>query len=157
MPAASSARRCAAATPRNRHLAAALRLRHRAGERHLIPEFDGALPDAVFVRSISAGTLEQITFRLGLLHALRESGVRVWNDARAIERCVDKSHDDVLAAQSGHPHAAHAHDAKEPSRRSLTPRTAQRELIFKPLFGSQGKGLLRVAAAERSAAGRARR
>ena len=56
-----------------------------------IPGFDGALPDGVFVRSISAGTLEQITFRLGLLHALRESGVRVWNDARAIERCVDKS------------------------------------------------------------------
>ena len=53
-----------------------------------IPGFDGELPDAVFVRSISQGTLEQITFRLGLLHALRESGVRVWNDARAIERCV---------------------------------------------------------------------
>jgi hypothetical protein len=56
-----------------------------------IPGFKGRLPDGVFVRSISAGTLEQITFRLGLLHALRESGVRVWNDARAIERCVDKS------------------------------------------------------------------
>ncbi|MFN3624450.1 MAG: RimK family alpha-L-glutamate ligase, partial [Hyphomicrobium sp.] len=29
-----------------------------------IPGFSGELPDAVFVRSISAGTLEQITFRL---------------------------------------------------------------------------------------------
>src|SRR3989337_2279858 len=46
-----------------------------------IPGFDGALPDAVFVRSISQGTLEQITFRLGLLHALRECGGRRWTDA----------------------------------------------------------------------------
>ena len=68
-----------------------------------IPGFDGALPDAVFVRSISPGTLEQITFRLGLLHALRESGVRVWNDARAIERCVDKSATTFLLHKAGIP------------------------------------------------------
>lgn len=56
-----------------------------------IPGFDGRLPDGAFVRSISTGSLEQITLRLGILHALRDGGVRVWNDARAIERCVDKS------------------------------------------------------------------
>ena len=55
------------------------------------------------MRSISAGTLEQITFRLGLLHALRESGVRVWNDARAIERCVDKSTTTFLLHKAGIP------------------------------------------------------
>lgn len=108
-----------------------------------IPGFNGTLPDAVFVRSISAGTLEQITFRLGLLHALRTSGVRVWNDARAIERCVDKSMTTFLLHRAG----------------ITTPRTrtmegeiagaayaleAGRPLIFKPLFGSQGKGLLKV-------------
>src|SRR5262245_47235116 len=68
-----------------------------------IPGFKGRLPDGVFVRSISAGTLEQITFRLGLLHALRESGVRVWNDARAIERCVDKSATTFLLHKAGVP------------------------------------------------------
>jgi tetrahydromethanopterin:alpha-L-glutamate ligase len=108
-----------------------------------IPGFDGALPDGVFVRSISAGTLEQITFRLGLLHALRESGVRVWNDARAIERCVDKSMTTFLLHKAG----------------IATPRTrtvegdapaiayvsdAGRSLIYKPLFGSQGKGLMKI-------------
>jgi RimK family alpha-L-glutamate ligase len=105
-----------------------------------IPGFDGALPDGVFVRSISAGTLEQITFRLGLLHALRESGVRVWNDARAIERCVDKSQTTFLLHKNG----------------VATPRTRvcetlehareytenlDRQLVMKPLFGSQGKGI----------------
>ena len=105
-----------------------------------IPGFKGQLPDGVFVRSISAGTLEQITFRLGLLHALRESGVRVWNDARVIERCVDKSQTTFLLHKAGIP----------------TPRTRvcetyahalryteglARPLVIKPLFGSQGKGI----------------
>jgi tetrahydromethanopterin:alpha-L-glutamate ligase len=111
-----------------------------------IPGFDGALPDAVFVRSISAGTLEQITFRLGLLHALRESGVRVWNDARAIERCVDKSMTTFLLHKAGIPTPrTRTVEGTEPATAYVE--SAQRQLIFKPLFGSQGKGLLRVAAA----------
>ncbi len=108
-----------------------------------IPGFNGTLPDAVFVRSISAGTLEQITFRLGLLHALRLSGVRVWNDARAIERCVDKSMTTFLLHKAG---------IATPRTRTMEGdapaiayvREAHHPLIFKPLFGSQGKGLLKV-------------
>jgi RimK family alpha-L-glutamate ligase len=101
------------------------------------------LPDGVFVRSVSTGTLEQITFRLGILHALRESGVRVWNDARAIERCVDKSTATFLLQKAGLPtpptrvvetHArALAHVAADP-----------RPLVVKPLFGSQGNGVRRA-------------
>src|SRR5262249_54788011 len=49
------------------------------------------IPDAVIVRSMSGGSFEAVTMRLGVLHALRELGALVWNDARAIERCVDKS------------------------------------------------------------------
>lgn len=108
-----------------------------------IPGFDGALPDAVFVRSISAGTLEQITFRLGLLHALRTSGVRVWNDARAIERCVDKSMTTFLLHKAGIPTPTTRTVEGEENAQSYTAR-AGRRLIFKPLFGSQGKGLLQV-------------
>jgi tetrahydromethanopterin:alpha-L-glutamate ligase len=108
-----------------------------------IPGLDGALPDAVFVRSISAGTLEQITFRLGLLHALRESGVRVWNDARAIERCVDKSTTTFLLQQAGIPTPrTRTMEGDAPAREYLA--DINRSLIFKPLFESQGKGLLRV-------------
>jgi tetrahydromethanopterin:alpha-L-glutamate ligase len=105
-----------------------------------IPGFKGRLPDGVFVRSISAGTLEQITFRLGLLHALRESGVRVWNDARAIERCVDKSQTTFLL---------HKHGISTPRTRvcETLPHALEytegldRTLVLKPLFGSQGKGI----------------
>lgn len=105
-----------------------------------IPGFKGKLPDGVFVRSISAGTLEQITFRLGLLHALRESGVRVWNDARVIERCVDKSQTTFLLHKAGIPTPrtrvceTHAHALEYTEGLART-------LVIKPLFGSQGKGI----------------
>jgi tetrahydromethanopterin:alpha-L-glutamate ligase len=108
-----------------------------------IPGFDGALPDGVFVRSISAGTLEQITFRLGLLHALRESGVRVWNDARAIERCVDKSMTTFLLGKAGIP-TPRTRTVEGEAPAAAYVHEAHRPLIFKPLFGSQGKGLLRI-------------
>ncbi|MGH6960969.1 MAG: ATP-grasp domain-containing protein, partial [Dongiaceae bacterium] len=68
-----------------------------------LPGFADALPDGVFVRTISAGSFEQVTMRLGLLHALRELGVPVHNNARAIERCVDKSMTSFLLHKQGIP------------------------------------------------------
>jgi len=108
-----------------------------------IPGFKGQLPDGVFVRSISAGTLEQITFRLGLLHALRESGVRVWNDARVIERCVDKSQTTFLLHKAGIATPRTRVCETETHAREYT-HELDRALVLKPLFGSQGKGIARI-------------
>lgn len=108
-----------------------------------IPGFAGKLPDGVFVRSISAGTLEQITFRLGLLHALRESGVRVWNDARVIERCVDKSQTTFLLHKNGISTPRTRVVETEAHAREYTD-GLDRSLVLKPLFGSQGKGIGRI-------------
>jgi tetrahydromethanopterin:alpha-L-glutamate ligase len=109
-----------------------------------IPGFKGDLPDGLFVRSISAGTLEQITFRLGLLHALRESGVRVWNDARVIERCVDKSQTTFLLHKAGIATPRTRVCETEAHAREYTDGLA-RTLVMKPLFGSQGKGIGQIA------------
>src|SRR6266702_76403 len=68
----------------------------RAGPGIVIPSFGRSLPVAAIVRGIAGGSLEQVTKRLGILHALRELGVPVYNDARAIERSVDKSMTSVL-------------------------------------------------------------
>src|SRR5712675_2218608 len=62
-----------------------------------------ALPEAIVVRSISGGSFEAVTLRLGILHAARDLGVMVWNDARAIERCVDKSMTSFLLHRAGLP------------------------------------------------------
>ena len=112
-----------------------------------IPGFDGLLPDGAFVRSVSTGTLEQITFRLGILHALRESGVRVWNDARAIERCVDKSTATFLFQKAGLPTPPTR--VVETHARALAHVNADpRALVVKPLFGSQGNGIRRTKGAD---------
>ncbi len=109
-----------------------------------IPGLDGRLPDGAFVRSVSTGSLEQITLRLGILHALRESGVRVWNDARAIERCVDKSMATFLLQKAGLPTpATHAAEGAEAAL-AFRSRMGERTLVLKPLFGSQGNGVRRL-------------
>ncbi len=108
-----------------------------------IPGFDGELPDGAFVRSVSTGTLEQITLRLGILHALRDSGVRVWNDARVIERCVDKSTATFLFQKAGLPvPVTRAAEGIEAARRFIA--DEGRTVVVKPLFGSQGNGVRRV-------------
>lgn len=97
---------------------------------------------ALLVRTIPGGSLEQIIFRIDVLHRLENIGVRVINPASAIERSVDKYYTSFLLADAGIP----------------TPRTAVTEdfdealrlfhefgdVVVKPLFGSEGKGMLRV-------------
>ena len=53
------------------------------------------------VRAIGDGSLEAVTMRLGVLHALGALGVPVVNDARAIERCTDKSMASFLLVRAG--------------------------------------------------------
>lgn len=108
-----------------------------------LPGFGRGLPDAVLVRGIAGGSFEQVTKRLGVLHALRELGVPVYNDARAIERSVDKSMTSLLLHAAGVPtpptwateSTAHA------QRIAMREGAAGHALVLKPLFGSQGKGL----------------
>jgi tetrahydromethanopterin:alpha-L-glutamate ligase len=107
----------------------------------VMPGFAG-LPDAVVVRSLSGGTFEAVTLRLGILHALRELGVPVWNDARAIERCVDKSMTSFLLARAGIATPATWVTEQHGAAQAIVRREAPAgPLVLKPLFGSQGRGL----------------
>jgi tetrahydromethanopterin:alpha-L-glutamate ligase len=107
-----------------------------------IDGFNKTLPDAVVVRTMSGGTFEAVTLRLGVLHALRELGVMVWNDARAIERCVDKSMTSFLLSRAGIPTpASWATESYEQAYSIAERETGEGALVLKPLFGSQGRGL----------------
>jgi tetrahydromethanopterin:alpha-L-glutamate ligase len=107
-----------------------------------IDGFAGKLPAAVIVRSMSGGTFEAVTLRLGILHAMRERGVLVWNDARAIERCVDKSMTSFLLAQAGiATPPTWATGSYDRARAIAQEETKNAALVLKPLFGSQGRGL----------------
>jgi len=98
---------------------------------------------ALIVRTIPTGSLEQIIFRMDALHRLEKLKICVVNSASAIERTVDKYYTSFLLA-----------DADIPTPRTLvtedfeTALTACREMkdvVIKPLFGSEGKGIVRVA------------
>jgi RimK family alpha-L-glutamate ligase len=99
--------------------------------------------DAVIVRGIPRGSLEQVIFRVDALHALQARGVTCVNGPRAIERTVDKFLASALLARAG----------------VATPRTIACEraedaleafdelggdVIVKPLFGSMGAGMTRI-------------
>lgn len=108
-----------------------------------IPGFEDELPQGVFVRGVPGGTLQQVIARLDILHALKLLNVIVYNDARAIERTVDKAMTSFLLhrAQVATPvtwaceSRVHAHNV------FLRETMAGRSLVIKPLFGSQGQGV----------------
>ena len=99
--------------------------------------------DALLIRPIGQGSLEEIVFRMDILYRLQRLGLYVINPPEAIEHCVDKY--DILAIleENGIP----------------VPRTAVTEnvdealkafnelggdVVVKPLFGSRGIGSTRV-------------
>jgi len=108
-----------------------------------LPGFDDRLPDGVFVRCVAGGSFEQVTLRLGILHALDAQGVAVCNDARAIERCVDKSMTSFLLQRAGIPTPETWTCESSEQAQALLDREAAPDhpLVLKPLFGSQGRGL----------------
>lgn len=111
-----------------------------------IPGFDSDLPDAVIVRGIAPGYLEQITFRMDVLHTLAELDVPVFNSAHAIEHTVDKARTSLKLKFAGinTPKTWACEDKQNMlaiARRELA---KGHQLVIKPLFGCQGKGLQRI-------------
>ncbi len=114
-----------------------------------IPGFE-TLPDGVFVRGVPGGTLEQVVHYLDILHALDHLGVCVYNDAAAIERSVDKGMTSFLLHNAGIPTPpTWVLGDSDPSPILKQTFEAGDELVLKPLFGSQGKGLARIRAGAR--------
>lgn len=117
-----------------------------AGASVHLPGAAGEPPDGVLVRDVPGGTLEQVVLRLDVLHALREQGVRVYNEPRAIERTVDKAMTTFLLRRAGLPTPPGCvTESSEEAAAFLAAETAAgHEVVAKPLFGSLGVGLLRL-------------
>src|SRR5205823_3154321 len=72
----------------------------------------------------------------------------VWNDARAIERCVDKSATSFLMARAGLPTPPTWTVEGLDAARAVVAREAETgKLVLKPLFGAQGRGLRLISGA----------
>jgi len=103
--------------------------------------------DALIIRPIGRGSLEEIVFRMDMLYKLERHGFLVINPAEAIEHCVDKY--DILAILE---------DNGVPVPRTVVTESVNEALkafkelggdvVVKPLFGSRGIGATRVVDAE---------
>jgi len=113
------------------------RLRITAGE------FDVSQADAVLVRTMPPGSLEQVVFRMDLLARLEAAGTPVINPPKALEAAVDKFLASTLLAAAG---------LATPD--TLVCQTADQameafarlggDVVLKPLFGSEGRGIARL-------------
>jgi RimK family alpha-L-glutamate ligase len=97
---------------------------------------------ALLVRTIPTGSLEQIIFRMDALHRLENLGVRIVNSASSIERTVDKYYTSFLLADAGIPTPRTL--VTEDFDAALASCQEMRDVILKPLFGSEGKGMVRI-------------
>ena len=99
--------------------------------------------DAVLVRTMPPGSLEQVVFRMDALARLEARGVQVINPPRAIEAAVDK----YLAS-------AKLQAAGLTVPRTVVCQTAEDamvafaqlggDVVLKPLFGAEGRGIARL-------------
>lgn len=101
------------------------------------------LPLAIFVRGIPGGTLEQLIFRLNILHAAYQMDIVVYNTPRGIEKTVDKAMTSFLLKQAGLPTPdTWVCESKEQAKFVYQQACKENEkLVMKPLFGSQGIGV----------------
>lgn len=99
--------------------------------------------DAVLVRVMPPGSLEQVVFRMDVLGQLEAAGVTVVNPPRAVEAAVDKflATAKLRAAGLRVPRTAVCQTADE----ALTHFAALGgDVVLKPLFGSEGRGITRL-------------
>jgi len=99
--------------------------------------------DAVLVRTMPPGSLEQVVFRMDALLTLESSGVVVLNPPRAVECAVDKYLCTARLSAAGLPvpETAVCEDA---DTALVVFEQLGGDVVIKPIFGSEGRGILRV-------------
>lgn len=99
--------------------------------------------DAVIVRTMPPGSLEQVVFRMDALLVLEAVGVPVINPPRAIECAVDKflCTARLAAAQLPVPPTTTCETADDALAAFAE---LGGDVVVKPLFGAEGRGIMRV-------------
>jgi len=100
--------------------------------------------DAVVVRPVGRGSVDELFFRMDFLRRLERSGVTVVNRPQAIERAVNKYNALALLEESGLPVPRTVVSTKVEDA-LLGFEELGGDVVVKPLFGSRGEGTTRVA------------
>ncbi len=99
--------------------------------------------DAVLCRTMPAGSLEQVSFRLAVLHAAFAAGVRLVNPPRTLELAIDKYATLSIVASLGYrvPETIVVQSRGE----ALTAfDSLGGDVVVKPIFGGEGRGVMRI-------------
>jgi RimK family alpha-L-glutamate ligase len=103
--------------------------------------------DAMVIRPIGRGSLEELIFRMDMLYKLERLGFYVINPAEAIEHCADKY--DILAILEDNGVPVPRTVATESVAEALKAFTELGgDVVVKPIFGSRGIGATRLVDAE---------
>lgn len=98
---------------------------------------------ALIIRPIGKGSLEEIIFRMDLLHQAKRQGLLIVNPPETIEKCVDKYRALSILEESGFavPRTIVTEDIKRANEGFCK---LGSDVVVKPLFGSCGVGSTRV-------------
>jgi RimK family alpha-L-glutamate ligase len=103
--------------------------------------------DALIIRPIGRGSLEELVFRMDMLYKLERQGFYVINPPEAIEHCVDKY--DILAILEDNNVPVPRTAATESVNEALKAFSELGgDVVVKPIFGSRGMGTTRVVDSE---------
>ena len=103
--------------------------------------------DALVIRPIGRGSLEELVFRMDMLYRLERQGFLIINPVEAIEHCVDKY--DILAILEDNGLSVPQTVATESVSEALRAfAELGGDVVVKPLFGSRGIGATRVVDSE---------
>ena len=99
--------------------------------------------DAVLVRTMPPGSLEQVVFRMDALARLEAAGVAVVNRPRSVEAAVDKylCTTKLIAAGLLSPRTIVCQAAEDAL---VAFRELGGDVVVKPLFGGEGRGIMRL-------------
>lgn len=99
--------------------------------------------EAVICRTMPTGSMEQVLFRLAVLHSAQALGVRIINPPRTLELAIDKYATLAVVASLGIP----VPQTVVVQSRSDAMRAFEAlggDVVVKPIFGGEGRGVMRV-------------
>ena len=103
--------------------------------------------DAVIVRTMPPGTLEQVVYRMDVLLELEREGKNIVNPPRAVECAVDKFLTTSRLATHGLPvPRTIVCESTEQAMEAFE--NLGRDVVVKPLFGAEGRGIIRLSDAD---------
>ena len=113
------------------------------GQRQLAGQHSLQQVDAVLVRTMPPGSLEQVVFRMDVLDALARQGVRVVNPPATIEAAVDKYRALSRLQEAGLPvpRTIVCQGVEEAMEAFVA---LGEDVVIKPIFGGEGRGISRL-------------